>query len=230
MKALVTGASSGIGEAIVETFAKMKIDVYLTGRNEQRLKKVEKMVKSFGVDACYAVGDVKNSKDVERIYLDAKEKMGIIDVLVANAGVGYFNNLELQTEDEFDKMFDTNVKGVFNWIRTVLPEMKERNSGQIIVISSTAGLNVYPRGGLYCATKHAVQAMTETLRVELEKTRIKVSTINPGAVDTPWFDKRENFDNEKRKTMLKAQDVANAAKLLVEQADSSNIAKIVMRY
>ncbi|MHA1984978.1 MAG: SDR family oxidoreductase, partial [Candidatus Hodarchaeales archaeon] len=179
---------------------------------------------------CYAVGDVKNPKDVERIYFDAKEKMGTVDVLVANAGVGYFNNLELQTDEEFDKMFDTNVKGVFNWIRTVLPDMKERNSGQIIVISSTAGLNVYPRGGLYCATKHAVQAIAETLRAELEKTRIKVSTINPGAVDTPWFDKREKFDDEKRKTMLKTQDVANAAKLLVEQADSSNIDKIVLRY
>jgi 3-oxoacyl-[acyl-carrier protein] reductase len=230
MRALVTGASSGIGEAIAETFAKMNIDVYLTGRNEERLKKVEEKIKSLGVKTCYAVGNVKNSQNVKRIYKDAIEKMGEIDILVANAGVGHFNYLEELTEEEYDDMFDANVKGVYNWIRFVLPAMKKRNDGKIIIISSIAALNVYKRGGLYCATKHAVQAIAETLRLELEETRVKVSTINPGAVDTPWFDDRPNFKEERRKTMLKAQDVAKAAKLLVEQADTSNIDKIVLKY
>lgn len=230
MKALITGASSGIGEAIAEIFSKSNIDVYLTGRNEERLENVEKKAKTHGVNVCYSVGDVKDSNDVKRIYNDAIEKMGQIDILVANAGVGHFNYLEKLTDDEYDDMFETNVRGVFNWVREVLPEMKKRNSGQIIITSSTAGLDTYPRGGLYCATKHAVQAISQTLRLELRETHVKVGTINPGAVDTPWFDNSSSVTEEKKKKMLSAYDVAKAAILLAEQEETSNIDKIVLRY
>ena len=230
MKALITGSSSGIGKAIAEILSKSNIDVYLTGRNEERLIRVEKHIRTYGVNTCYSIGDVKDSKDVKRIYSDAIDKMGQIDILVANAGVGYFNNFESLTDEEYDNMFETNVRGVFNWVREVLPEMKKRNSGQIIIISSTAGLNTFPKGGLYCATKHAVQAIAQTLRLELEGTRVKVGTINPGAVNTPWFNDRLDETDGKRKKMLNANDVAKSALLLATQSETSNIEKIVLRY
>ena len=100
----------------------------------------------------------------------------------------------------------------------------------IVIISSTGGLQAYPRGGLYCASKFAVQAMSETLRKELKNTRIKVATINPGSVDSPWFDDRLSANDKRRETMLTTQDVAKAAKMIIEQDDTSNIDKIVLEY
>jgi NADP-dependent 3-hydroxy acid dehydrogenase YdfG len=142
-----------------------------------------------------------------------------VDVLVANAGVGYFGNLEDLTEEDYDRQFDINVKGVFLWLRKVLPGMKARNSGQIIVMSSNMGLKTGARASLYAGTKHAVQAMVWSLRDELRGTNVKAATINPGSVDTPWFDGKD-VDRSK---MLSADDIAKATRLIIDQSDTSNI-------
>jgi NADP-dependent 3-hydroxy acid dehydrogenase YdfG len=138
---------------------------------------------------------------------------------VANAGVGHFGNLEDLSIQQYDDQFNTNVRGVFLWLRKVLPEMKSKNSGQIIVTSSNLGLKTSARASIYAATKHAVQAMVWSLRDELKGTLVKAATINPGSVDTPWFDGKD-ID---RSTMLSARDVAKAARLIIDQAETSNI-------
>ena len=221
---LITGASSGIGEAIALETASEGHTFYLTGRNEERLKAVCKKVKSLGGNVFVGVGDVSNDESVDTQFTEAEAMMGGVDVLVANAGVGYFGNLEDMTVSQFDEQFNTNVRGVFLWMRKVLPGMKTRNMGQIIVTSSNLGLKTSARTCIYSGTKHAVQAMVWCLREELKGTMVKAATINPGSVSTPWFDNKK-VDREK---MLTAIDVAKAAKLIIDQDETSNIDHILL--
>ena len=221
---LITGASSGIGEAIALEMAPGGHTFYLTGRNEGRLKKVCEKVKSLGGKVFIGVGDVSDDQSVDHQFSAAEAMMGGVDVLVANAGIGHFGNLEDMTVSQFDEQFNTNVRGVFLWMRKVLPGMKSRNSGQIVVTSSNLGLKTSARTSIYSGTKHAVQAMVWCLRDELKGTMVKAATINPGSVSTPWFDgKKVNRDN-----MLTATDVAKAAKLIIDQEETSNIDHILL--
>ena len=161
---------------------------------------------------------------MNRVYQEALAQLGVIDVLILSAGVGFFGDLESLTLSQFDSQINTNVRGVFLWLKTVLPSMKERNAGQIIVISSNLGLATAARCSVYSASKHAVQAMVNSLRAELKGTLVKAATINPGSVDTPWFDGKE-VDRSK---MLSSSDVANAARLIIDQSKSSNIDHILL--
>lgn len=224
-KIIITGGSSGIGEAIALDMAKDNHIIYLIGRNEKRLIEVAQKVKNLGGIAHYGIGDVGNQEDVDRIFQNAQEELGGVDVLIANAGVGHFGPLEEMSINQFDSQFNTNVRGVFLWLKMVLPLMKNQNSGQIIVTSSNLGLKTAPRTSIYSATKHAVQAMVWCLRDELRGvSRVKVATLNPGSVDTPWFDGK-NVDRTK---MLSPLDVARAARLIIDQEESSNIDHILL--
>lgn len=217
---VITGASSGIGEAIAFEMAKDKHNFFLTARNQNRLAKVAEKIDKLDCEVHFAVGDVGNSTDVDLLYgFIEKAFDGKVDVLVASAGVGYFGNLEDLTEEQYDKQFDINVKGVFLWLRKVLPGMKKRNSGQIIVISSNLGLKTGSRASLYAGTKHAVQAIVWCLRDELKGTDVKAATINPGSVNTPWFDGKD----VDRSTMLSTNDIVKAARFIIDQAETSNI-------
>ena len=222
---LITGASSGIGEAIALAMAPGGHTFYLAGRNEERLKTVCNKVRSLGGKVFIGVGDVSNVESVDTQFSEAKAMMGGVDVLVANAGVGHFGNLEDMTVSQFDEQFNTNVRGVFLWMRKVLPEMRKKNKGQILVTSSICGLKTYPKTSIYSGTKHAVQAMVWAVRQELYGTMVKVATINPGEVSTPWFDDRKDADRNK---MLSATDVAKAAKLIIDQGETSNIDHILL--
>lgn len=221
---VITGASSGIGRQIALEMAPDGHSFLLIGRNENRLKDITKAVGDLGGTAVYALGDVSSETDVETHFELAQSKLGSIDVLVANAGVGYFGNLEDISIEQYDAQFNTNVRGVFLWLRKVLPNMKSRNSGQIIVTSSNLGLKTSGRASIYAATKHAVQAMVWSLRDELKGTNLKAATINPGSVSTPWFDGRD-VDRSK---MLTASDVAKAVRLIIDQGETSNIDHILL--
>ncbi|NHJ46806.1 MAG: SDR family oxidoreductase [Asgard group archaeon] len=217
---VITGASSGIGEAIALEMAKDKHNFFLTARSKDRLTQVADQLDKMGCEVHYAMGDVGKSSDVDKIFGYVEKAFeSKVDVLIANAGVGYFGNLEDLTEEDYDKQFDTNVKGVFLWLRKVLPGMKERDSGQVIVMSSNMGLKTGSRASLYAGTKHAVQAIVWSLRDELRGTNVKAATINPGSVDTPWFDGKD-VDRTK---MLSAEDIAKATRLIIDQSDTSNI-------
>ncbi len=221
---IITGGSSGIGEAIACEMAKSGSYIYLIGRSKQKLIKVKQQLELIGGKAYIGVGDVADENDGNRLFSDILEKLGGIDVLIANAGVGYFGNLEELTLSQFDKQFNTNVRGVFLWMKKVLPLMRRQNNGQIIVTSSNLGLKTASRASLYAATKHAVQAMVGCLRDELKGTQVKAATINPGSVNTPWFDGK-NVDRTK---MLKPIDVAKAVRLIIDQGSTSNIDHILL--
>ena len=224
LRILITGGSSGIGKAVALEMAKNKHSFYLTGRNEERLQKVCEELQAFGCDAYYGVGNVGDENDVNSLLEDCEQKLGRIDVIFANAGVGYFGNLEDLTVKQYDEQFNTNVRGVFLWLNKVLPLMKKQNKGQIIVTSSNLGLKTGARCSLYAATKHAVQAMVWCLRDELKGTGIKASTINPGSVDTPWF----NGKDVDRSKMLDVNDVAKAVRFIIDQEETSNIDHILL--
>jgi NADP-dependent 3-hydroxy acid dehydrogenase YdfG len=221
---VITGASSGIGEATALEMSRSGHRFFLVGRNTDKLERVSKRVEELGGWAKFGSGDVGDEKDVERLFDNAVSELGTIDVLFANAGVGFFGNLEDLTPEHFDAQFRTNVKGVFLWIRKVLPTMKSRNSGQIIATSSNLGLATSARASVYSATKHAVQAMIWCLREELKGTQVKAATINPGSVSTPWFDGRE----VDRSRMLAAEDVARAVRFIIDQSETSNVDHILL--
>lgn len=221
---VITGGSSGIGEATAFEMAKNGHRFYLTGRNEVRLQKIVTELHSLGCEAHYGVGDVSDETSASLMFDEIMQKLGGVDVLFANAGVGYFGNLEDLTLEQYDAQFNTNVRGVFMWINMVLPLMKEQNSGQIIVTSSNLGLKTASRCSIYAATKHAVQAMVWCLREELKGTGVKAATINPGSVDTPWFDGKD-VDRSK---MLSSADVAATIRLIIDQNETSDIDHILL--
>ena len=221
---VITGGSSGIGEATAFEMAKSGHRFYLTGRNESRLQKIVAELHSLGCEAYYGIGDVSDEKIAEQMFSEIKQKLGGVDVLLANAGVGHFGNLEDLSLDQYDNSFNTNVRGVFLWMKKVLPLMKGQSSGQIIVTSSNLGLKTSARCSLYAATKHAVQAMVWCLREELKGTGVKAATINPGSVDTPWFDGKD-VDRSK---MLSSADIATTIRLIIDQNETSDIDHILL--
>lgn len=216
---VITGGSSGIGEATALEMARDAHSFFLIGRTRNKLEKAKEKIEAEGGEVRFSVGDVSKEQDVERIYEETIKEFGTIDVLIANAGVGYFRNLEDFSIEEYDQQMNTNVRGVFLWLRKVLPLMKEKDSGQIIVTSSNLGLDTSARASIYAATKHAVQAMVWSLREELRGTMVKAATINPGSVSTPWFDGKD-VDRSK---MLTPRDVALAARLIIDQSETSDI-------
>ncbi|MHA2362789.1 MAG: SDR family oxidoreductase [Candidatus Hodarchaeales archaeon] len=224
LRIIITGGSSGIGESIALEMAQNNHKFYLTGRDEEKLKQVAKKVTSIGGEVFYGVGDVSNENDVDSLFMEAFQKLNGLDILVASAGVGHFGFLEDMEVKHYDDQFLTNVRGVFLWLKKALPKFKDQNSGQIIVISSNLGVNISARASIYSATKHAVQAMIGSLREELKGTNVKTATINPGSVDTPWFDGKD----VDRMKMLSAGDVAKAARLIIEQSETSNIDHILL--
>jgi NAD(P)-dependent dehydrogenase (short-subunit alcohol dehydrogenase family) len=187
---LVTGGSSGIGAAIARDYGGDGggNQVFVTGRKVEDLKKVVEDIESSGGSAAFGVGDVSSAEDVKRLHAEAKAFMGHVDVLVANAGCGGGRALLEKVElDVFEKQFATNVKGVFLWVKELLPDMKARESGQIVVTSSVAGKRAFAQGSIYCSSKWAVEGMILSLRQELVGTGVKAATINPGPVDTKWW-------------------------------------------
>jgi len=229
--ALVTGGSSGIGRAICHALARRKYKVFITGRNEDHFKTVVSEVEAHGGQATFGTGDVSSEDDVLKLHTQAKAYFGDAepDVLVANAGVGRFGAIEDMTLADFDLSMNTNVRGVFLWLRACIPGMKAADKGQIVVMSSVAGLRKYKNASTYCATKWALQGMVGAVRVELEQCKVKIATINPGGVATPWWTeydrggKQAAATEDKLKTLLTADDVADATMTVVDQAASCDI-------
>lgn len=227
MRILITGGSSGIGEALAMRLADGTNNIFITGRSEEKLKAVCERIGENGSSYHYKSGDVSNKDDVQAIVKDAVQKMGGIDVLVANAGTGAFKLVEEISDEEFDSQFDTNVKGVWLFIREVLPHMKEQGSGQITVTSSNLGFETTARGSIYCATKFALQGMVGSIRKELEGTGVKIGTINPGGVDTPWFGDYD--ESEEKRNRLGVEEVVDAFMLMIKQGVRSNIGHILLQ-
>ncbi|MCM8570182.1 SDR family oxidoreductase [Gramella jeungdoensis] len=229
---IITGASSGIGEATALKLAKEGANVVLTARREERLKELKsKIDKENAGKALVVAGDVTKKEDFQKVVDKTKSEFNSIDALVNNAGLmplSYVKNLHT---DEWDKMVDVNIKGVLNGVSAVLPTMMEQKSGNIINISSSAGRKIYPGGAVYCATKAAVKMFSEGLRQELAPNfNINVTSIEPGFVETELTQtitddeiKEGLLSNFEDMTPLQAEDIAESISYTLSQPKRANI-------
>ncbi len=223
--ALITGATSGFGVAIAERFAQEGMRIIITGRRAERLEEIkQKLIKSSGVEVLTLNFDVRNRSEVDAAFDSLPDEWKNIDILVNNAGLAVGrNNVAEGVVDDWERMIDTNLKGLLYVTRNVAPIMIAAKSGHIINIGSIAGKEVYQGGNVYCATKFGVDALTQSMRMELVKDNIKVSQIAPGAADTEFSLVRFKGDAEtatnvyKGFTPLSADDIAEAAWFIVSR-------------
>lgn len=181
---VITGASSGMGEAAAKHLSALGATVVLGARRADRIEKLAKEIKDNGGKAFAIAVDVTQREQVKRLVNTAVEQFGRVDVILNNAGVMPLSTMDRLNVDEWDTMIDVNIKGVLNGIAAVLPYMKEQKSGQIINTSSVAGHKVFNGSAVYSATKFAVRALTEGLRMEVKPYNIRTSIVCPGAVKT----------------------------------------------
>lgn len=197
--ALVTGATSGIGKATAAALAELGYNLIITGRRADRLeafkKEIEIAYKSEVLALCF---DIRNAEEVNKAINDLKGAWRDIDVLVNNAGLAVgLDPIQEGVLEDWERMIDTNVKGLLYMTRNVAPLMCAREKGHIVNICSTAGKEVYAGGNVYCATKHAVDAISKGMRIDMLKYGIKVTNICPGAVETEFSLVRFKNDQER---------------------------------
>lgn len=217
--ALITGATSGIGEATALVLAKNGVNVIVSGRRQERLNEISAKINQDGKAGVLTLKmDVTSRKDVELAFHYLPDEWKAIDILVNNAGLAVgLDPFQEGNIDDWEQMIDTNIKGLLYVSRAVVPLMIARGKGQIINIGSIAGKEVYPKGNVYCATKHAVDAITKAMRIDLIGTGIKVSQICPGLVKTEFSKVRFKGDEERAAKVyqgykpLAAEDIANIA-------------------
>lgn len=214
---LITGATSGFGKAITYTFAAAGWNCIITGRRKERLDTIATDLQTkYNIQVLSLVVDVQDRKTVTDTLSNLPEEWQAIDVLVNNAGLALgrdsFENANL---DDWDTMMDTNVKGLMYVTKAIIPFMISRKKGHIINIGSTAGKEVYKDGNAYCASKHAVDAISKSMRIDLLPHRIKVTAIHPGAAETEFSIVRFKGDASKADAVydgyraLQAEDIAN---------------------
>ncbi len=223
--ALITGGSRGIGRAIALRLAARGAEIALCGRDRAALQATEAAVRAAGVRAFSCVADVTRAADVERLAAETEAALGPITLLVNNAGIGLFSPAHECTEEEWDRVLDTNLKGVFLVSRAVLPSMIRRREGHIINISSLAGKNTFSDGGLYCASKWGLQGLSGCMAEDLREYGIRVSVVCPGSVATEFSPKT----NKDLTRLLQPEDVAHVVEMLVRQGAQSFVSEVHLR-
>lgn len=229
--AVVTGASSGIGAATVKELAKHGAIVVMAARRTERLKE---LAESIETETLAITTDVSKRSDVENLFEQVKEKFGRVDILINNAGILLPSLLENLNVDDWDKMIDINLKGSLYCFASVLPMMKEQNSGHIINLGSRGAHRIRKRRAVYSATKYAIRALTEGMRQEITpQTGIRVSLISPGAVDTEINrylsgDEMNEFGKNLTFETLNSENVANAILYALTQPANVNINEILV--
>ena len=232
--ALITGATSGIGKATAERFAEDGIRLVLCGRRQERL---DELVKNLGkkTKVHTLTFDVRDKAAIFKSISSLHEPFSKIDILVNNAGNAHgFDSIEQGNLDDWDAMLDINVKGLLYVSKAVLPQMVARKAGHIINIGSTAGKEVYPKGNVYCASKFAVDAINQGMRIDLNQYGIRVGAVNPGLVETEFSEVRFKGDTERVNTVykgyqpLKPEDVADIIHFVVTRPYHVNIADLVV--
>ncbi|HEY8780569.1 MAG TPA: SDR family NAD(P)-dependent oxidoreductase [Mucilaginibacter sp.] len=234
--ALITGATSGIGEACAHLFAREHYDLVLTGRRKDRLEKLaEKLSNEHNVDIAVLSFDVRNREQVVSNLEELPAKWKSVNVLINNAGLSRgLDPLQSGSYDDWDTMIDTNIKGLLNVSKVVSNWMINNRFGHIINLGSVAGKEVYPNGNVYCATKFAVDALNKAMRIDLLPYGIKVTGIHPGAVETEFSEVRFKGDKERAKKVydgfepLVAGDIAETIWFAVSRPAHVNINEITV--
>ncbi|NER17256.1 SDR family NAD(P)-dependent oxidoreductase [Spongiivirga citrea] len=232
--AFITGATSGIGMATAKLFAQNKINLILCGRRQERLDKLKNELASK-VDVHTLTFDVRDREEVFRTIEGLPESFQKIDILVNNAGNAH--GLDLMQDgsvDDWDAMIDINVKGLLYVSKAIMPRMIEQKSGHIINIGSIAGKEVYPKGNVYCASKFAVDALNNAMRIDLNEHGIRVGAVNPGLVETEFSEVRFKGDSDRAAGVyspldaLQADDIADIIHFVVTRPYHVNIADLVV--
>ncbi|MCM3744013.1 3-ketoacyl-ACP reductase [Sporosarcina luteola] len=205
--AIITGAGRGIGRATAIAFAKEGINVGLIGKTEANLQKVAEELREFGVNVSIAAADVSDNKSVTDAVEHVKSELGPIDILINNAGIGKFGKFLELTPEEFKNIIDVNLMGIYYVTRAVLPEMIERQTGDIINVSSTAGQKGAPVTSAYSASKFGVLGLTESLMLEVRKHNIRVTALTPSTVATDLAFE-ENLTDGNPDKVLQPEDLA----------------------
>jgi 3-hydroxy acid dehydrogenase / malonic semialdehyde reductase len=230
--ALITGATSGIGEATAEILAKNGFQLILTGRRMERLEALQNKLKCKTKILCF---DIRSKAATETAFNSLTDKWKNIDILINNAGLAAgMHTIDEGMADDWERMIDTNIKGLLYITRLVAPIMVERKCGHIVNVSSIAGREAYAMGNVYCATKHAVEGLTKGMRIDLVKHGIKVSSIAPGAVETEFSmvrfkgDKSKADDVYKGFTPLFANDIAETILFMLTRPAHVNIDDVLI--
>ncbi len=232
---LITGATSGIGLGCARKFAENGDKVIITGRNEQRLTEIKKELEAKDAKVLTLAFDVRDREKAKQYMENLPEEWCEIDVLVNNAGLALGLEPEYQGDlDEWETMIDTNIKGLLTMTRLVVPGMVERNRGHIINIGSVAGDAAYAGGNVYCATKAAVKALTDGLRIDVANTAIRVTNLKPGLVETNFSNIRFHGDNERAANLYKGikpltgDDIADVAVYAANAPEHVQIAEVLI--
>ena len=233
---LVTGASSGIGEACARRFAAEGARLVLWARRRERLERLARELRQTGAHVSFARVDVRDREAVRREADNLVHGDGVPDVLLNNAGLASgLAKLHEGDFEDWDRMIDTNIKGVLNVTRYLLPHMVARGTGHVVNIGSTAGHMVYPGGNVYAATKAAMRALNEGMNLDVAGTAIRVSSVDPGFVETEFSEVRFHGDAAKAKavykgfTPLTAADVADAIAYVVNLPDHVNVPDMIIQ-
>lgn len=232
----ITGATSGIGKACAEIFASKKSNLILTGRRIERLKNLaKKLEKENGIKTKCIKLDVRDFNQVKKAISALDGKWNKIDILINNAGLSRgFSKIYDGKKMDWDEMIDTNIKGLAYVSRLVLPLMINRKKGHIINIGSTAGHEVYPNGNVYAATKYAVKALSQSTRIDVLDKGIKVSSVDPGMVETEFSLVRFRGDKKKASKIYKGlkplspADVAEAVLFCAARPENVNINEVIL--
>ena len=232
---LITGATSGIGAACARRFAAEGFDLVLTGRNAAKLSGIAERLRSDGCRVQPLVFDVRDREAAAAAFHGLPEEWRNIDVLVNNAGLALGLDPEYAGDHEdWDTMIDTNIKGLLNMTRLVVPGMVERDSGHVINIGSVAGDAAYADGAVYCATKSAVKTLTDGLRIDLAATSVRVTNVKPGLVETNFSTVRFHGDSERAAAVyrgiepLTGDDVADVVFYAVSAPAHVQVAEVLV--
>ena len=230
--ALITGATSGIGMATAKLFAAKGYKLILCGRRTERLNELKS---ELNTEVHTLTFDVRNREDVFKALESIPSEFHDIDILLNNAGNAHgLSSIQNGNLDDWDAMMDGNVKGLLYVTKAILPNMIARNSGFIVNIGSVAAKEVYPNGNVYCASKHAVDALSKSMRVDLAGHNIRVAAIHPGAVETEFSEVRFKGDTEKADNVykgfdaLQAQDIAEIIEFITSRPSHVNIEDLVV--
>lgn len=232
---MITGATSGIGEACARKFANGGYDLVITGRNVDRLKTVEQEARQLGADVLALEFDVRDRKAAAAAVESLKGKWAVIDVLINNAGLALGLDKEYEGDlEDWETMVDTNVKGLLTMTRLIVPGMVERNKGHVINIGSVAGDAAYAGGSVYCATKAAVKAITDGLRIDVAHTAVRVTNVKPGLVETNFSVIRFHGDKQRADNVYKGikpltgDDIADVAFYAASAPEHVQVAEVLV--
>ncbi|GJQ63236.1 MAG: short-chain dehydrogenase [Melioribacteraceae bacterium] len=232
----ITGASAGIGAACATEFAKVGANLILSARRKEKVDELaDKLRAEYGIKTLAFKLDVKDKAEIKAVIDAIPVEWKSIDILLNNAGLGRGLNKVYEDDPEnWEEMIETNVKGLLHVTRNIVPGMVLRGTGHVINLGSIAGHMAYPGGGVYCATKHAVKAISDSMRMELVDKNVRVSSVDPGMVETEFSVVRFGGDEERAKNVYKgvdpltAEDIADAVMFVATRKPHVNINEMII--